>query len=138
MPSEPHQAQDSLDAISQARATARRHSNDNGTFYLIWGVGMVIGLALFDVFTGAVATGIWAAIAVILTVWTGVYMRRQLVRVKFFNHFIWWGSYYAAVLVAGILLFPTRPAGLFTGIGLLAAAPILLIGVRKRFGRQGV
>src|SRR5690242_3891153 len=130
-------AQDSLDAIGQAQTSARRHSTDNGVFYLAWGVGIIVGLALFDIFSGPVATGIWAAIAASLTVWTAAYMRRQPVRVRSFNHFIWWGFYYAAILVGGILLFPSRPTGLFTIIGVLAAAPVLLIGLRKRFGPRG-
>jgi hypothetical protein len=129
----PQDAEESLRAIRGAQVAARRNSNDNGVFYLVWGVGIAVGLALFDVFSAGVATGVWVAIAALLTVWTTVYMRRQPVRVKFFNHFIWWGLYYAAILLGGIFLFPSRPPFLFTAIGLVVAAPILIIGLRKRF-----
>src|SRR5262249_39599230 len=131
MPPTSRDARESLDSIAQAESVAKRHSTDNGVFYLVWGVGIVLGLALFDVFSGELATALWVVVAVMLTLWTTLYMRRQPVRVKFFNHFIWWGFYYAAVLIAGIRLFPTRPFGLFSAIGLIAAAPILLIGLRK-------
>ncbi|HEX9038286.1 MAG TPA: hypothetical protein VF808_14990 [Ktedonobacterales bacterium] len=136
MSSSPHDAEERLNAIRNAQVAARRNSNDNGVFYLMWGTGIVIGLAMFDLFAGPVATGIWVTIAALLTVWTSVYMRRQPVRVKFFNHFIWWGFYYAAILVGAIYLFPSRPPFLFTAVGLLAAAPMLVIGLRKRFGAR--
>jgi hypothetical protein len=136
MSSSPHDAEESLNAIRSAQAAAQRNSNDNGVFYLIWGGGIVVGLALFDLFSEPLATELWVALAALLTVWTVTYMRRQPARVKFFNHFIWWGFYYAAVLVGGILLFPSRLHFLFTAIGLVAAAPILIIGLRKRFSAR--
>jgi hypothetical protein len=136
MPSSPQDAKESLSAIHGAQVAAQRNSIDNGVFYLVWGAGIAAGLTLFDLFSGVVATSLWVVIAALLTVWSTLYMRRLPVRVKFFNHFIWWGFYYAAVLFGGIFLFPSRPPFLFTTIGLVAAAPILIIGLRKRFGAR--
>ena len=132
MSADPANARQDLELVEQAERAARRNSIDNGGFYLVWGVAIVVGLALFDLFSNWVATGIWLVIALAATVWTIVNARQRPVQPRrFFNHFIWWGFYYAVILIAGILLFPSRPPFLFTAIGLLAAAPILIIGVRQ-------
>jgi hypothetical protein len=129
---DPANARQELARVARAERAARRNSIDNGMFYFVWGVAIVIGLSLFDLFTNWIATGLWIGIAFAATVWTVVMARRRPVQPRrFFNHFIWWGFYYAAILVGGILLFPTRPPFLFTVIGLLSAAPILVIGVRQ-------
>jgi hypothetical protein len=129
---DPANARQDLEIVRRAERAARRNSIDNGLFYLVWGVAIVVGLALFDLFTNWVAIALWMAIAFAATIWTVLDARRHPVQPRrFFNHFIWWGFYYAAVLMAGVLLFPNRPPFLFTAIGLLAAAPILIIGARQ-------
>lgn len=129
---DPANARQELDLVERAERAARRNSIDNGMFYLVWGVAIVVGLALFDVFTNWIATALWVVIALAATTWTILDARRHPVRPRrFFNHFIWWGFYYAVILVGGILLFPRRPPFLFTAVGLLSAAPILLIGLRQ-------
>jgi hypothetical protein len=129
---DPANAREDLDNIARAQRAATANSMDNGVFYLVWGAAIVVGLALFDLFTNWVATALWITIALAATAWTILYARRRPVQPRrFFNHFIWWGFYYAAILVSGIWLFPSRPPFLFTAIGLLSAAPILLIGLRQ-------
>jgi hypothetical protein len=132
MSGDPVSARQDLETVARAERAARRNSIDNGLFYLVWGVAIVIGLSLFDLFTNWIATALWVVIAVALTIWTIVTARQRPVQPRrFFNHFIWWGFYYVAILMAGVLLFPSRPPFLFTAIGLLSAAPILIIGVRQ-------
>jgi hypothetical protein len=132
MSGDPADARQELDMVARAERAARRNSIDNGAFYLVWGIAIVIGLALFDLFASWIASALWLAIAVAATLWTIRYARKRPVQPRrFFNHFIWWGFYYAAILVGGILLFPSRPPFLFTAIGLLSAAPILIIGARQ-------
>jgi hypothetical protein len=132
MSADPANARQDLDLVKRAERAASRNSMDNGVFYLVWGAAIVVGLALFDVFTNWIATALWVAIALVATVWTIIYARQRPVQPRrFFNHFIWWGFYYAIILVGGILLFPSRPPFLFTAVGLLSAAPIVLIGLRQ-------
>ena len=129
---DPANARQELELVERAERAARRNSIDNGVFYLVWGVAIVVGLSLFDLFTNWIATALWIVIALAVTVWTIVTARQRPVQPRrFFNHFIWWGFYYAAILMGGILLFPSRPPFLFTVIGLLAAAPIIFIGLRQ-------
>ena len=129
---DPADARQDLDLVERAERAARRNSVDNGAFYLIWGVVIVIGLALFDLFTNWISIALWMVLAFAATIWTVLDARRYPVQPRrFFNHFIWWGFYYAAVLITGVLLFPSRPPFLFTVIGLLSAAPILAIGLRQ-------
>jgi hypothetical protein len=129
---DPANARQNLDLVERAERAARRNSIDNGAFYLVWGVAIVFGLTLFDLFTNWIAIALWMVIACAATIWTVLDARRYPVQPRrFFNHFIWWGFYYAAVLMTGVLLFPSRPPILFTMIGLLSAAPILVIGLRQ-------
>jgi hypothetical protein len=129
---DPVDARQDLDLVERAERAARRNSIDNGAFYLVWGVAIVVGLSLFDLFANWVAIVLWMVIAFAATIWTVLDARRYPVQPRrFFNHFIWWGFYYAAILIGGILLFPSRPPFLFTAIGVLSAAPILIIGVRQ-------
>ena len=129
---DPVDARQDLDLVKRAERVARRNSIDNGAFYLVWGIAIVVGLSLFDLFTNWVAIVLWMVIAFAATVWTVLDARRYPVQPRrFFNHFIWWGFYYAAILIGGVLLFPSRPPFLFTAIGVLSAAPILIIGVRQ-------
>jgi hypothetical protein len=129
---DPVSARQDLEIVQRAERAARRNSIDNGIFYLVWGVAIVVGLSFFDLFTNWIAIALWMAIAFAATVWTILDARRHPVHTRrFFNHFIWWGFYYAAILIAGVLRFPSRPPFLFTAIGLFSAAPILIIGVRQ-------
>ena len=129
---DPINARHDLEIVQRAERAARRNSIDNGMFYLVWGVAIVVGLSFFDLFKNWIAIAGWMVIACAATVWTVLGARRHPVQPRrFFNHFIWWGVYYAAILIAGVLLFPSRPPFLFTAIGLLSAAPILIIGVRQ-------
>jgi hypothetical protein len=132
MGGDPVSARQDLEIVQRAERAARRNSIDNGLFYLVWGVAIVVGLSFFDLFTNWIAIALWMVIAFAATVWTVLDARRHPVQPRrFFNHFIWWGFYYVAILIAGVLLFPSRPPFLFTAIGLLSAAPILIIGVRQ-------
>lgn len=132
MSGDPVSARQDLEAVARAERAARRNSIDNGLFYLVWGVAIVVGLSFFDLFTNWIAIALWMVIAFAATVWTVLDARRHPVQPRrFFNHFIWWGFYYAAILISAVLLFPSRPPVLFTAVGLLSAAPIFIIGVRQ-------
>jgi hypothetical protein len=132
MSGDPVSARQALETVARAERAARRNSIDNGLFYLVWGVAIVVGLSFFDLFTNWIAIALWMVIAFAATVWTVLDARRYPVQPRrFFNHFFWWGFYYVAVLIAGVVLFPSRPLFLFTAIGLLSAAPILIIGMRQ-------
>lgn len=132
MPLEQYDPVKSLEDIKRAQAAAERNSVNNGVISIVWGILIIIGLTLFDIFPGSVATWIWVGIAVVATLWTTLYGKRLPVQPrKYRNPFIWWGFYYAVLLVGGILLFPSRPPFLFTGIGLLAALPLIILGVRQ-------
>src|SRR5262245_185694 len=132
MSGDPGSARQDLEIVQRAERAARRNSIDNGLFYLVWGVAIVVGLSFFDLFTNWIATALWMGIAFAATVWTVLDAQRHPVQPRrFFNHFMWWGFYYVIILIAGVLLFPSRPPFLFTAIGLLSAAPILIIGMRQ-------
>jgi hypothetical protein len=133
MTTEQHEAEEHLRLVQRAQKAAERNSIENGVIFFIWGGLIAIGLALFDLFSGPVATGIWAAIAAIGTVVTARYASRfGVVPRKPRSPWIFLAImviYYPAILVGGILLFPSHPRFLFTVIGLLTALPLIVVGL---------
>ncbi len=128
-----HEAREQLQIVQQAQRATQRNSIENGVLLIVWGILIAIGLALFDVFSGPVATGIWVALAALGTVGTARYAARFRVvprrpRTPWFLLVIL-ALYYPVVLIGGITLFPHHPRFLFTAIGLLTALPLILAGL---------
>lgn len=148
------QAAESLREIERARGIVSRHSENNGTVQLVWGVVIVLGLAGFDVFprlaqllfpTGRAALSIGpiaaalfiALLASVTSIWMAFYIKQRPVRpLRIENKmlFLFWGFYHSVVIVVGTFggLLLSRPPFWFTGVGLLSAAPLLITGWRMR------
>ena len=138
---EPREAQEQLRVVQAAQAQAERHSINNGVVLLLWGGLIIVGLALFDVFAGPVAGGLWAGIAAIGAGVTGSYASRLPVMPRKTKGLtvllITLLIYYPIILFGGIFLFPQRPPLLFTTIGVLTALPLLITGGRLWLRSQG-
>jgi hypothetical protein len=130
---EPQEAQQHLRIVQQAQARAEHHSVNNGVVLMLWGVLIIFGLALFDLFSGPVATGLWAALAALGTIATGRYASRLPVQPQRTKGMVvllvTLVIYYPIMLIGGILLFGHKPF-LFTTIGVLTALPLLIAGGR--------
>lgn len=147
------QAWDALRTISQAEATARRQSQNNGTVPLVWGAAVLMTMVGFDAALGLAAdpdVGILAAgafcgvIPVATAAWTSLYRRRLPVQPRALDKprlYFWWGLYHAAVVFGGMALGYGLarlqhqhgvPTGTFTLIGLLDAAPLFWVGWQQR------
>jgi hypothetical protein len=141
MTTEQHEAEEQLRLVQRAHKAAERNSIENGMIFLVWGVLIAIGLALFDLFSGPVATGIWAAIAVSGTVVTARYASRfGVVPRRPRSGWIFLAVlciYYPVILIGGIRLFPAHPHFLFTIIGLLTALPLFVAGIVQQWRTRG-
>ncbi len=133
---ERHEAEEQLRLVQRAQKAAERNSIENGVVLIIWGILIAVGLALFDVFSGPVATGVWAALAVVGTLVMVRYASRfRVLPRRLRSPWIFLAIlclYYPAILVGGILLFPSHPHFLFTTIGLLTALPLVVVGIVQR------
>ncbi len=131
---EPQEALERLRLVQQAQARVERHSVNNGVTLLLWGGLIIIGLALFDLFSGPVAGGLWGAIAALGAVVTARYAARQPVQPRRTKGLVvllvTLLVYYPIILIGGIRLFPQHPPLLFTTIGVLTALPLLIAGGR--------
>jgi hypothetical protein len=136
---DPREAANSLKLIDQAEQVAARHSHNNGVIQLAWGVVVLFALPLYDLLPSAVASSVFFIIVILVAVWTILYARRILIQPRKWRYsgpflFLWWGIYYAVVLVGGIYglqwLFHGRPPFMFTAIAIVAAAPLLYVGLR--------
>ncbi len=149
----PKQAVESLRAIEQAKGVVSRHSENSGMIQLVWGVVVLLGMIGFDVFPRLVAWlfglkvsagmgPVAAALFLVLlaagtSLWTIWYRSHRPVKpLKIENKalFILWGFYHSAVIFLGTLfgVFLSRPPFWFTLVGVLSAAPLLIIGWRMR------
>ncbi len=135
------QAWDALRTISQAEVAARRHSPNNGTVPLVWGVVVFACMIGFEVVPPVWAGGTSMVTASAAAAWTIFYQRRLPVKpLKVEKPLLFgiWGIYHGVVLMGGIALGThfwqtdcARP-GTFTLIGLLDAAPLLWVGWQQR------
>ena len=140
------QARESLQVISQAEAAARLNSPNNGTVPLVWGSVILVCMVSYDLVPPIFALAVTVAGAFAASRWSCSYQRCLPVKplkVDKPRMFSVWGLYHGAVLMGGIALgthfwhAPMRP-GAFTLIGLLDAAPLLLIGWTQRRRAQGL
>ena len=141
MEPEGKQAQDALQAISQAEAAARRYSPNNGTVPLVWGAVVLVCLIDFDLIPPLPAAAVCGIAAWITAAWTLRYQRQLPVRpLKLEKPYLFgvWALYHAAVLMGGIALEThfwaknCAAPGTFTLIGLLDSAPLLWVGWQQR------
>lgn len=135
------QAWDALRAISQAEAAARRHSPNNGTVPLVWGVVVFTFMAGYDLLPGFWAVGLTWIGALAAAIWTVRYQRRLPVKpLKVEKPLLFgiWSIYHGAVLMGGIALgthfwqVDYARNGTLTLAGLLDAAPLFWVGWQQR------
>ena len=150
---EAQQARDALQTISKAESMARRHSPNNGTVPLVWGVAVLLTMIIFDAAPHLigdldigmlVAGGCAGVIPVGATLWTSLYRKGLPVQPRILEKprlYFWWGFYHVAVLFGGMgigfLLAHLQhqhclPLGTFTLIGLLDSAPLFWVGWQQR------
>ena len=141
------QAWDALRTISQAEATARRHSPNNGTVPLVWGAVVLACMIGYDLLPILWASGVTWVGASAAAIWTVRYQRclpvkpRKLEKPLLFGV---WGIYHGAVLMGGIALgthfwqADCAQPGTGTLIGLLDAAPLLWVGWQQRCACGGL
>jgi len=150
----PQQAAESLREIERAKVLATRHSENNGTVQIAWGIAIIVGLAGFDVFPrlvalilgpgkavrgiGPITAAIFLALIAFATaIWISHYVAHRPVKpLKIENKklFIWWGFYHTLVILLGTFggLWLSLPPFWFTGLGILSAVPLLIVGWRMR------
>ena len=152
---DPRQAEESLRTIEQARQVASRHSLNNGVILLVWGAVVVLCLISFDVFplvfssiaigaaVAAVVTGIAAGLTGFWTARYGQSLPVHPLRMEHPRIVVLWAFYYVIVLFGGIfgalLLLHRFPPFMFTVLGLVAAAPLLIKGGlmwRSAYGQE--
>ena len=135
------QAWNDLRAISQVEAAARRHSLNNGTVPLVWGVLVFACMAVFDLIPPWWALGITCTVPPLASVWTLHYQRKLPVKPLHLEKpllFGLWGIYHGAVLMGGMALgthfwqINRLPPGEWTLLGVLDAAPLLWVGWQQR------
>lgn len=147
------QAWDALRTISQAETAARRRSQNNGIVPLVWGVSLLVAMTGFDAALrlaadpdmGILAAGMFCGVlSAVTAAWTSQYQRRLPVQPRTLDRprlYFWWVLYHTAIVFGGIALGHGLarlqhqhcvPAGTFTLIGLLDAAPLLWVGWQQR------
>lgn len=132
---EAKQAQQTLQAIEQARIAAHRHSHNNGVVPLVQGVLVVAIWSLFDLLPASQAGPVSLVVATIWGLWAVLYAKRLPVRPHALKNkwlFAWWGALYYPLVIAGAFaLFPHQKLPFFfTLVGLTSALPQLVVGMR--------
>ena len=142
------EARGALAAVERARTTAARHSLNNGTLLLVWGGAFLADMVAFD--ASRLLGTVWPGVAFVVALNSGVvlwkvwYERRLLVRplTILFNRVIfWWAWYHVALVGLGVgawAIFVGRyPPFWLTGIGLVGALPLFVLGMRQRRQAHG-
>jgi len=140
---EAQEARAALLLVERAKATAARHSLNNGSLLIVWGDTFLLDLVAFDV--SRLLGTVWPAVAFVVIFNTGVvlwklwYERRLPVRplTVLFDRVIFWWAWYHAVLVglgvgAWAVVVGHFPPFWFTGIGLAGALPLYVVGMHQR------
>lgn len=122
---EREQALRALEMVGDARRRVRRHSVNNGVIPLVWGAVVLLCLPLFDFLAPPSAAAILGTVAVVTSVWTGVYARRMRIQPEraaareYLALMLGWGVYYAVVL---LIVMP------FVLLGRVGSPATLLVG----------
>ncbi len=136
------EAGEMLLAVEQARATAIRHSLNNGIVLLVWGAAFLLDMIAFD--TSRLLGSVWPAVAFVVlfnggvVAWKVWYERRLPIRprVVLFNRVIfWWAWYHTALVGLGVggwvIVIGRYPPFWLTAIGLAGALPLFIVGGRQ-------
>lgn len=142
------EARAALAAVERARTIAARHSQNNGTLLLVWGGAFLADMVAFD--ASRLLGTVWLAVALVIALNSGVllwkvwYERRLLVRpltILFDRVIVWWAWYHVVLVGLGVgawAIFVGRfPPFWLTGIGIVGALPLFLLGVRQRRQSRG-
>ncbi len=136
---DPKEAAESLKLIEQAQQVVSRHSHNNGVIPLVWGIVILLALPMYDILPPPIASIAFFIIVGLTAFWNVMYAMRIPVQPWKWKYkgpflFLWWGLYYAIVLIGGVSglqwLFHGKPPFMFTIIAVVAAAPLLYIGWR--------
>ena len=137
------EASEALATVEQVRSIAERHSLNNGILLLVWAGAFLAEMVAFD--ASRLLGTVWPAVAFVVVLNGGVvlwkvwYERRLLVRpfiVLFDRVIFWWAWYHAALVGLGVgawAIFVGRfPPFWLTGIGIVGALPLFVLGMRQR------
>jgi hypothetical protein len=143
LPREAHEAREALLLVERAKATADRHSLNNGSLLIVWGDAFLADMVAFD--ASRLLGTVWPAVAFVIVfnlavVWWKVWYERRLpvrpLAVLFDRVIFWWAWYHAALVGLGVgawAIFVGRfPPFWLTGIGLAGALPLYIVGLRQR------
>lgn len=129
-------------AVERARATATRHSLNNGIVLFVWAAAFLLDMIAFD--ASRLLGTVWPAVAFVVilngavVVWKVWYGRQLPVRprvVLFDRVIFWWAWYHAALVGLGVggwaIVIGRYPPFWLSGIGVAGALPLFIVGMRQ-------
>src|SRR5258706_5617894 len=136
---DPKEAAEALKVIEQAQQVVSRHSHNNGVIPLVWGIVILLALPMYDILPPPIASIAFFIIVGLTAFWNVMYAMRIPVQPWKWKYkgpflFLWWGLYYAIVLIGGVsgLRWPfhCKPPFLFNIITVCAAGSLSCIMLR--------